>query len=127
MNNRKWNSQNPHQGNQEKVLCVCSAGLLRSPTVANVMAATGKFNTRAVGLEVDFALIPVDNVLLSWADSIVCMDFSQCERVDEMLGNNQLLPNIYNFSIPDDFEFMQPELVEIVENRIKNMQDYLWS
>lgn len=60
MNNRKWNAKNPHQGNFERVLCVCSAGLLRSPTVAVVMAQHG-FNTRAAGLEKDFALIPVDD------------------------------------------------------------------
>lgn len=124
MNNRKWNAKNPHQGNFERVLCVCSAGLLRSPTVANVMATTGKYNTRAVGLEAAFALIPVDDVLLEWADSVVCMDFEQAMEVTDKLG---FKGDVYNLQIPDDFGFMQEELVDIVKQRIDNLQHYKWN
>ena len=113
MNNRKWNCKNPHQTNAERVLCVCSAGLLRSPSVANIMAQKG-FNTRAAGLEKDFALIPVDDVLLEWADSVVVMDFTQAEHISEMFNGD-----IYNFNLPDEFEWMHPELVELIEQRVE--------
>lgn len=73
-NNRMWNIKNPYQGNALKVLCVCSAGLLRSPTTANVLHKKYGYNTRAAGVDTDHALIPVDEVLLEWADQIVCME-----------------------------------------------------
>ena len=36
--NRLANTQNKYQGKYKKVLCVCSAGLLRSPTAALVLS-----------------------------------------------------------------------------------------
>lgn len=68
-NNRIFNSGNPNQGDYKRMLCVCSAGLLRSPTTAYVLSqAPYNYNTRAAGLVADFALIPVDEVLLRWAE-----------------------------------------------------------
>jgi predicted protein tyrosine phosphatase len=122
MNNRKWNAKNPNQGIFERVLCVCSAGLLRSPSVAAVMAARGCYNTRAAGLEKDFALIPVDDVLLEWADSVVVMDFTQAERISEVFDGP-----IYNFSLPDEYEYMHPDLVSLIEQRIQFMEQWRYN
>src|SRR5258708_32622248 len=72
--NRLGNITNRFQGKYKKVLCVCSAGLLRSPTAAFVLSQEPyNFNTRAVGIEEEFALIPIDRVVVEWADEIVCM------------------------------------------------------
>jgi len=120
MNNRMWNSKNPYQGKSEMVLCLCSAGLLRSPTTAVIMAQRG-YNTRAAGLETNFALIPVDDVLYSWADMVVVMDSSQAEEVDKHFDGP-----IYNFNLPDQFEYMHPDLVELINNRIENLEFHRW-
>ena len=49
--NRIANSTNPFQKDYKRVLCVCSAGLLRSPTAAYVLSqAPYNYNTRAAGL-----------------------------------------------------------------------------
>ena len=123
MNNRKWNAKNPCQGDALKVLCVCSAGLLRSPTTANVLAGEPYyFNTRSVGLEESFALIPIDDVLLEWADIVICMDHTQCDRVREMGFEGE----IYNFSIDDAYDFMETHLVDIIKSRANAMENWLW-
>lgn len=76
--NRLDNARNEFQGEYKRVLCVCSAGLLRSPTTAVVLSSEPyNFNTRAAGLVREFALVPVDKVLLFWADEIVCMTADQ--------------------------------------------------
>lgn len=73
--NRIANSTNQFQGSYKRVLCVCSAGLLRSPTTALVLSQPPyNYNTRAAGLTKEFALVPVDPVLLHWADEVVCMN-----------------------------------------------------
>ena len=77
MNNRLYNCKNPYQGDAKKVLCVCSAGLLRSPTAAVVLNREYGYNTRACGTEVGHALIPLDETLMHWADEIVVMDRDQ--------------------------------------------------
>jgi predicted protein tyrosine phosphatase len=121
MNNRKHNSKNPYQGPKERVLCLCSAGLLRSPTVAFVMAQKG-YNTRSAGLETDFALIPVDDVLYHWADLVVTMNDDQAEKASKAFSGP-----IYNFVIPDNFAYMDDELVEIIESRLKNMEYFKYN
>lgn len=48
--NRIANASNKFQGSYKRVLCVCSAGLLRSPTAALVLSKDPyNFNTRACG------------------------------------------------------------------------------
>ncbi len=71
--NSLHNANNPYQGTEKRVLCLCSAGLLRSPTAAFVLQKELGYNTRAAGVT-DYALIPVTEVLLKWADEIVCVN-----------------------------------------------------
>jgi len=67
-------ASNPFQGKARKVLCVCSAGMLRSPTLANVLHKELGYNTRAVGLATEYALTPMSQAHVAWADEIVFVD-----------------------------------------------------
>lgn len=110
--NRLANLGNKYQGPSKRVLCVCSAGMLRSPTVAWVLSNPPfNFNTRAVGAS-DYALIPLDEALVQWADEVICMDNSQ-KRIIEELDASSNTP-IYVSNIPDEYPFRDPELVKIV-------------
>jgi predicted protein tyrosine phosphatase len=109
--NRLANASNRWQGKNKKVLCVCSAGLLRSPTAAFVLSQEPfNFNTRAAGLTKEFALIPVDEVLLEWADEIVCMDQKQ-----ELLLKSITTKPIICLGIPDNFAYRDPKLIELIK------------
>jgi len=111
--NRIHNSSNPYQGKYKRVLCVCSAGLLRSPTAAFVLSKEPfNFNTRAAGLDESFALIPVDDVLLSWADEVVCMD----EYQQKVLKERTKKP-VHNLKIGDNFEYRDKGLMDIIKRR----------
>lgn len=113
--NRLATTKNPYQGKFKKVLCVCSAGCLRSPTAAVVLSQEPyNFNTRAAGLEINFAIVPVDDVLLEWADEIVCMDVHQQIRLKEMIKTPK---PVYNLSIGDCFEYRDPRLMEKIKQR----------
>ena len=128
MNNRLWNVKNPHQTNAERVLCVCSAALLRSPTCANTLHKEYGLNTRAVGLETSFALIPIDEALLEWADTVIVMEYGQAEGVDrlcEKYGINT--SDIYNFSIPDEYEWGDSDLIELIKQRWTHKEMYAWN
>lgn len=71
--NRQSVIANPYQGKYKRVLCVCSGGVLRSPTAALMLSLPGfDCNTRAAGTE-DYALVKVDEALIIWAQEIVCM------------------------------------------------------
>lgn len=117
MFNRLENVRNRYQTSAKKVLCLCSAGLLRSPTAANVLHQEYGYNTRAAGVAREYALIPVDEVLLSWADEIVCVN-------DEVLDELTLRHNLEKYNamvttldIPDRFEWNDPELKRIIKEQ----------
>jgi len=110
--NQLANVTNRYQTNAKRVLCVCSASLLRSPTLANVLHRELGYNTRAAGSSEEYALIPVSVALLYWADEIV---FVNVENFNECLYYNadyetMLRRKAIVLSIEDDFEWNDKEL-----------------
>lgn len=115
MMNRLHNATNPYQGKFKRVLCVCSAGLLRSPTAAVVLSQDPfNFNTRAVGLDESHALIPIDQVHVAWADEIVVMSTSQSIEIKRKFETNK---PIRILDIPDSFSYRDPKLMELIKER----------
>jgi predicted protein tyrosine phosphatase len=116
--NRLANCTNPWQGKIKKVLCVCSAGLLRSPTAAWVLGQEPyNFNTRAVGYSKEFALISVDEVHLAWADEVVVMDANMEQHVKLLMPTSVNLESskpIINLDIDDSYAYRDPELIELI-------------
>lgn len=117
--NRRWNAKNPYQGAYKKVLCVCSAGLLRSPTAAFVLANEPfNFNTRACGIDADHALIPLDDVLIEWADEIICMNDRQYVQLTQKTKKR-----VINLQIDDSFEYRDPILIELIRQHYLNLME----
>lgn len=115
---RLVNCTNPYQGKQKKVLVVCSAGLLRSPTVAWILSnAPWNYNTRAAGSNKEYALIPIDNVLIKWADQIV---FVNAENYHVVKKNFPELndKSVVVLDVPDKYPFRDPELVRIATEQL---------
>jgi predicted protein tyrosine phosphatase len=122
--NRIANCTNPYQGKYKKVLCVCSAGLLRSPTAAFVLSQTPyNYNTRAAGIVEEFALIPVDEVLLHWADEIVCMNENQKNKLDTMLESQNIFRPVFNLDIEDQFEYRDQKLQDAIREAYNRSQE----
>ncbi len=108
--------KNSYQGDYEKVLCVCSTGCLRSPTAAVVLSQEPfNFNTRSCGLNKEFAIIPIDEGLIEWADEIVCMDLYQ----QHCLGKITKKP-IFNLNISDIYGYRDPELIAAIKKSYQN-------
>lgn len=116
MNNRIHNASNPNQGPYKRILCVCSAGLLRSPTMAFVLSQMGH-NSRAAGSAPGFALILVDEVLLHWADQLVFVNKENFEDVSKRFDLSSKDNIVLN--IPDRYQYRDPELMKICEDQYK--------
>lgn len=137
--NRMYTSKNPYQGSHKRVLCVCSAGLLRSPTAAWVLSNDPyNHNTRAAGLEDSYALVPVDEVLIHWSDEIVVMTDQHYEMLKvkarkiamELFQDEpatatdnsdayvaRVLSKTKLLNIPDDFGYRDPTLIRLIQER----------
>lgn len=111
--NRLATLTNKFQGTYRRVLCVCAAGLLRSPTAAVILSQPPfNFNTRAAGINDNFALVIADNFLVEWADEIVCMTSDQEESLRFMCDKP-----IICLDIEDDYEYRDPELIKLILER----------
>ena len=117
MNRLIHDCTNPNQGEFVKALCICSAGLLRSPTLAWILSNRG-FNTRAAGVH-DYALVEVDEVLVRWADRFFCVE----PQITDVLRSKFSIDasEITTLHIPDQFEFRDPELVKRIEQELDNL------
>lgn len=113
--NQLANARNAFQGPTKKVLCVCSAGLLRSPTLAAAPSREHGFNTRAFGSCAAFALIPLSEALLVWADEVVFVDDDAWNELshEEKEYARTLPKSIVILDIPDDFDFGDETLAKI--------------
>lgn len=121
--NQLGNCLNPHQGKAKKVLCVCSAGLLRSPTMASVLEQSYGYNTRSCGTAVNFALIPISEVLVKWADEIVFAHLGNWEEVmhhEAFIGKKVVVLNV-----PDMYTFGNPILKEIISEQYVNSNGFI--
>ena len=122
---------NAYQGKHRKVLTVCSAGCLRSPTAAHILSSSPwNFNTRCAGTSEEYAIIPVTEALVVWADVIVVMDKFQWNHI--MAMQNKLAAEadvmfeyeykpMYNLEIEDEFDYRNPKLVEIMTEKFKEL------
>ena len=108
---------NSYQGDYKRVLTVCSANMLRSPTMAHVLSAEPyNFNTRSAGTE-PYALIHVTEDLLMWCDEVVCADTEHVISIRNKLMSYDLDKPIVNLNIPDIYEYRNPELIELIKER----------
>ena len=112
--NQLGNVGNPYQGSRKKVLAVCSAGMLRSPTIARVLADKYDYNTRSCGVTTEFALVPISEALVHWADEIV---FAEQRHMEAVLGQIQIPEGVrcVVLNIPDEYEYMETELVDMIK------------
>lgn len=107
---------NPFQGNDKKVVFVCSAGLLRSATAARIYAR--KYNTRAAG-SAPYALVPLSTNLIVWADEIV---FVNKENYQEVLKTVNLDGKVIKvLDIPDEYEHMHPKLIQYFQEQYEKL------
>ena len=123
--NRRGNVRNPFQGTAKKVLCVCSAGLLRSPTAANVLHQQYGYNTRAAGANEEYALVPVDAVLCEWADEIVFVEEDPYNYVQPNFADILSNKKIIILNIPDSYEWNDPELRKIILEQYEERAEHV--
>ena len=111
--NKLSNTRNPYQGTSKRVLCVCSAGLLRSPTIAWILSNPPfNFNTRAAGVSLEYALIPVTEELAYWADTIICVQENQVAQIERIAPEST--KKIIVLPVEDKYPTRSPELIKIL-------------
>jgi predicted protein tyrosine phosphatase len=120
--NQLANVHNRYQGAYKKVLFICSAGLLRSATAAHIFSAEPyNFNTRTAGVALEYALNPVNEALLEWADTIFLMDDEHYHILRDIFGE-EIFDNygkkMVVLNVPDMYAYRDEQLVNILKEKV---------
>ena len=97
-----------------RALFVCSRNRLRSPTAEAVFAAWEGVETDSAGLDHD-AVVQLSAEQVAWADIIFVMEPSHRRRLSQKFRRWLDGKRVICLDIPDDYEYMQPELVRLLQ------------
>ncbi len=94
-----------------KLLFVCSRNKIRSLTAEKIFSGRPGYQVRSVGTQPE-ARIVVTEGHIGWADLIFCMEKSHLHKLRQKFPGAMRDKQAVCLHIPDDYEFMQPELVD---------------
>ena len=100
-----------------KLLFICSRNRLRSLTAEKMFEGSAGYEARSAGTQPE-ARIRVTEGHLGWADIIFVMEKSHLQRLQQKFPEALSGKQIVTLHIPDDYEFMQPELVDELRTKL---------
>jgi len=101
----------------KNVLFVCSQNRLRSPTAEQIFADHPAIETSSAGTNND-AENPLSDELIEWADLIFAMEREHRSKIQKRYRSALNGKNIVVLGIPDEYEFMDPELIALLQARM---------
>jgi predicted protein tyrosine phosphatase len=99
------------------VLFVCSANRLRSPTAEQVFSTWPGVETDSAGISAG-ATVLLSSEQVDWADIIFVMERSHRNKLARRFRAHLNGKRVVCLDIPDDYEFMDPVLVAMLESRV---------
>ncbi|MCF7785747.1 MAG: phosphotyrosine protein phosphatase [Prosthecobacter sp.] len=100
------------------LLFLCSRNQWRSPTAEKVYQNDPRVEVRSAGVSTS-ARCRVSEKLLRWADCVLVMEHAHKRRLTEQFPEVVRELRIEVLDIPDDYEFMNPELVSLIRERVE--------
>lgn len=97
-----------------RALFICSRNRLRSPTAEQVFASWPGVDTDSAGLA-DDADVPLSAEQIEWATIVFVMEKRHRTRLATRFARHLKGKRVVCLDIPDDYGFMQPELVQLLQ------------
>ena len=102
----------------QNLLFICSRNQWRSPTAEKIYSKDPRVNARSAGTS-PRAKRTVNAKDLQWADLIFVMEYKHKDRLKAEYNRVLQYKKIIVLDIPDDYLYMDEELVEILEIAIE--------
>jgi predicted protein tyrosine phosphatase len=103
-----------------KMLFLCHGNIDRSPSVEYIYANRPGLQVKSAGTGW-FAIKPVHAGLLQWCDCIICMEDIHKQYIVENYAGIIAGKRIDVLDIPNEYQYMQPELVEIIKEKMETL------
>ena len=100
-----------------RALFICTQNRLRSPTAEQVFATWPGIETDSAGVGND-ADVPLAPEQLAWAEIVFVMEKVHRSRLSKQFRRHLNGKRIVCLDIPDDYDYMQPELVRLLEKKV---------
>lgn len=101
----------------KKVLFVCTQNRLRSPTAEKVFENQDGIIVKSAGLD-PHAKTHLTLDLIDWADIIFTMEKSHQNEITKKYGLRLKRKKLICLDIPDEYDYMQKELIEILNKKV---------
>lgn len=98
-------------------LFICSQNRLRSPTAEQVFSSWPGIETDSAGLGAD-ATVHLSPEQIAWADIIFVMEKAHKNKLSARFKAHLNGKRVICLDILDEYEFMQPELIKMLEMRV---------
>jgi predicted protein tyrosine phosphatase len=99
------------------VLFLCGRNRLRSPTAEQVFSSRANIEVASAGLNND-ADTPCTPELVEWADVIFVMEKVHRSKLSNRYRRHLRRARVICLDIPDEYEFMDAELVKLLRARV---------
>ena len=100
-----------------RVLFICSQNRMRSPTAEAIFNKKPNISARSAGIH-GYARRPLTPELLAWADIVFVMEKIHRDWVRNKFTDIVGEKRIICLYIPDVYEFMSPELISLLEEKV---------
>jgi predicted protein tyrosine phosphatase len=102
------------------ILFVCSKNQWRSPTAEAIYRADDRVSVRSRGISRS-AVQTIRASDIVWADAILVMEVKHRQRIlTDFPGESNFRP-MHVLDIPDDYRFMDSELVELIRSAAESI------
>lgn len=103
-----------------KLLFVCTVNRMRSATADKIYTEDERFEVKSAGTDKSAnTVISLD--MLNWADSIIVMEKHHRNYIRKYFPEIYKNKKIVCLYIPDEYDFMQAELIRILRFKIEDV------
>ena len=107
-------------GERLKILFVCTVNRMRSATAHKIFQSDQRFEVKSAGTDKSASTV-LNAEHLEWADAIIVMEKQHRSFIRNKYPVYYDKKKIVCLYIPDDFDFMEPELIAILRNKVEDV------
>ncbi len=98
-----------------KILFVCGINKKRSLTAQTIYRNDPRIEVRSAGVSPS-SKTKLTEANIEWADLILVMEKKYKERIMEIFKKRNNLPRIKSLEIPDEYDYMNEELIQMIKS-----------
>ena len=108
-----------------KILFVCTMNKSRSLTADHIYQSDPRFEVRSAGTSYTATNSVISPQNLKWADYVIVMEGFHRDWIRDAFPDIYETISISGLYIPDIYNYMQPELIELVKKKFENVWNRL--